>query len=139
MNTFKRYLSIFLIIGCIIFVFGLILIAKDKSIFSWKMVLGFIIAILVYVVPMSLFLSYQASVVKIQINKSNVDIIKEIDSIATNKCNRKSKEVYDDYVLYKMENDFSAWLTNPITVSNYEDYIVLKVPRAYAKYYYNLA
>lgn len=92
MKTFKRYLSVFIIIGVIIFAIGFVLLAIDKTYFKWQMVIALLAAICIYVFPMSLYLSSRASTVEVRINKSKNELINKIDDISFNKCNRKNKK-----------------------------------------------
>lgn len=135
MGTFKRYLFVFLIIGCVIFLIGFILITIDKTLFKWQFILSFAVVICIYIFPMSLYLSHQASIVEMKIGKSNANVVTEIDSISINDCNRKEKKIHGNDTIYSMNNKFAAWLTNPIKVSDYGEYIILEVPRAYVKHY----
>ena len=135
MTTFKRYFSVFLTIGIVIFVLGCALTLKDN--FKWHNVIAFILAIFIYIFPMSLYLSQQASIVELKIIKSNENIITEIEKISTTKCNRENKEVKNGEIIYSMKNDFSTWLTNPIKVLDHGEYIILEVPRAYKNQFNN--
>jgi len=139
MNTFKRYLSVFLIIGVIIFAIGFILLAIDKTYFKWQMITALAAAICIYVFPMSLYLSSRASTVEVKINKSKNELINKIDDISFNKCNRKNKKEAGKETIYTTTNKFSTWLTNPVKVSDHDDYIIVEVPKAYKKYYTSLA
>ncbi len=139
MNTFKRYLSVFLIIGVIIFVIGFILLAIDKTYFKWQMITALAAAICIYVFPMSLYLSSRASTVEVKINKSKNELINKIDDISFNKCNRKNKKEVGKETIYTTTNKFSTWLTNPVKVSDHDEYIIVEVPKAYKKYYTSLA
>lgn len=139
MNTFKRYLSVFLIIGVIIFAIGFILLAIDKTYFKWQMITALAAAICIYVFPMSLYLSSRASTVEVKINKSKNELINKIDDISFNKCNRKNKKEVGKETIYTTTNKFSTWLTNPVKVSDHDDYIIVEVPKAYKKYYTSLA
>ena len=138
MNTFKRYLSVFLSIGVIIFAIGFVLLAIDKTYFKWQMITALIAAICIYVFPMSLYLSSRASTVEVRINKSKNELINKIDDISFNKCNRKNKKEVGKETIYSTNNKFSAWLTNPIKVSDHDEYIIVEVPYAYKKYYTSL-
>lgn len=138
MSTFKRYLCVFLAIGVFIFVIGLILIIKDKELFNWQFIAIFALSICIYVFPMSMYLSGQASTVEIRIDKSLPDIIDKIDNISFNKCNRKRKEINGSDITYYMTDQFSAWLTNPVKVTNFDKYFILEVPKAYKRYYASL-
>jgi energy-coupling factor transporter transmembrane protein EcfT len=135
MGTFKRYLFVFIIIGCVIFLIGFILIAIDKTLFKWKFILSFILAICIYIFPMFLYLSHQASIVELKIGKLDENVVTEIDSISINDCNRKEKKIHGNAIIYSMNNKFGEWLTNPIRVSDYGEYVILEVPRAYVKHY----
>lgn len=138
MSTFKRYLCTFLAIGAIIFIFGLILIIKDRKLFNLKFISFFVLAIVIYVFPMSLFCSKRASLEEIRINKTSVNIIEEIDVISSRDCNRKIKTCNDNVIIYSMDDKFSAWLTNPIEVTDYGEYLIINVPKAYSKYFKSL-
>lgn len=138
MSTFKRYLCVFLAIGIFVFIIGLILIIEDKELCDWRFIVIFALSICIYVFPMSIYLSGQASIVEIRIDKPIPDIIDKIDNISLNKCNRKRKEINGSDITYYMSNRFSAWLTNPIKVSNFDKYLILEVPKAYKKYYTSL-
>lgn len=135
MNTFKRYLCFFGIIGILIIIVGLCLLSHDEKLFNWKFIPFFIIAVCIYVFPMSYLLSNQASVLELRINKNDKDVIKAIDSISFNKCNRKEKYVHNNEVTYSMKNFLGKWLTNPIKATFFNDYIMLSVPKAYEKYF----
>ena len=139
MKTFKRYLSVFMIIGVIIFAIGFVLLAIDKTYFKWQMVIALLAAICIYVFPMSLYLSSRASTVEVRINKSKNELINKIDDISFNKCNRKNKKEVGKETIYSATDKFSAWLTNPVKVSDHDEYIIVEVPKAYKKYYTSLA
>ena len=139
MNTFKRYFSVFLSIGVIIFAIGFVLLAIDKTYFKWQMVIALFAAICIYVFPMSLYLSSCASTVEVRINKSKNELINKIDDISFNKCNRKNKKEVGKETIYSADNKFSAWLTNPVKVSDHDEYVIVEVPKAYKKYYTSLA
>lgn len=135
MNTFKKYLSVFLVIGAFVFIIGLILIIKDKRLFNWTFIAFFIFAISIYVFPMSLFFSMQASTVEIRIDDTSSETIEKIEEVSLKKCNRNNKECYDNIIVYSMSDKFCAWLTNPIEVSKHSDYIIINVPRAYERHF----
>lgn len=78
---------------------------------------------------MSIYLSAQSSTVEIRIDKPMPDIIDKIDNISLNKCNRKRKEENGSDITYYMTDRFSAWLTNPIKVTNFDTYLILEVPK----------
>ncbi|MCR4638624.1 hypothetical protein [Ruminococcus sp.] len=139
MNTFKRYLSVFLIIGAVIFAIGFVLLAIDKTYFKWQMITALFAAICIYVFPMSLYLSSQASTVEIRINKSKNELVNKIDDISFNKCNRKNKKEVGKEMIYSAADKFSAWLTNPVKVYDHDEYVIVEVPKAYKKYYTSLA
>lgn len=139
MNTFKRYLSVFLIIGAIIFAVGFVLLAIDKTYFKWQMIAALFAAICIYVFPMSFFLSSSASTVEVRIDKSKNELMNKIDDISFNKCNRKDKKEAGKETIYSAADKFSAWLTNPVKVSDHGEYVIVEVPRAYKKYYTSLA
>ena len=139
MKTFKRYLSVFMIIGVIIFAIGFVLLAIDKTYFKWQMVIALLAAICIYVFPMSLYLSSRASTVEVRINKSKNELINKIDDISFNKCDRKDKKEIGKETIYSKTNRFSAWLTNPVKVSDHDEYVIVEVPKAYKKFYTNLA
>ena len=139
MNTFKRYLSVFLIIGFIIFAIGFVLLAIDQTYFCWQMVAALLGAVCIYVIPMSVYLSSRASTVEVRINKSKNELNNEIDDISFNKCNRKNKKVVGKETIYSATDRFSAWLTNPVKVSDHDGYVIVEVPKAYKKYYTSLA
>lgn len=139
MKTFKRYLSVFLIIGAVIFAVGFVLLAIDKTYFKWQMVVALSAAICIYVFPMSLYLSSRASTVEVRINKSKNELIKKIDDISFNKCNRKNKEEVGNETIYSATDRFSAWLTNPVKLSDHDGYVIVEVPKAYKKYFTSLA
>ena len=139
MNTFKRYLSVFLIIGAFVLAVGSVLLAIDKTYFKWQMVIALSAAVCIYVFPMSLFLSDSASTVEVRINKPKNELIDKIDEISFNKCNRKNKKEAGKETIYLSDNKFSAWLTNPVKVSDHDEYVIVEVPKAYKKYYSSLA
>ena len=139
MNTFKRYLSVFLIIGAVIFAVGFVLLAIDQTYFKWQMIIALLAAICIYVFPMSFFLSSSESTVEVRINKSKNELINKIYSISFNKCNRKNKKEAGKETMYSATNKFSAWLTNPVKVSDYDEYVIIEVPKAYKKLYTSLA
>lgn len=139
MKTFKRYLSVFMIIGVIIFAIGFVLLAIDKTYFKWQMVIALLAAICIYVFPMSLYLSSRALTVEVRINKSKNELINKIDDISFNKCNRKNKKEVGKETIYSATDKFSAWLTNPVKVSDHDEYVIVEVPKAYKKYYTSLA
>ena len=139
MKTFKRYLSVFMNIGVIIFAIGFVLLAIDKTYFKWQMVIALLAAICIYVFPMSLYLSSRASTVEVRINKSKNELINKIDDISFNKCNRKNKKEVGKETIYSATDKFSAWLTNPVKVSDHDEYVIVEVPKAYKKYYTSLA
>lgn len=139
MKTFKRYLSVFMIIGVIIFAIGFVLLAIDKTYFKWQMVIALLAAICIYVFPMSLYLSSRASTVEVRINKSKNELINKIDDILFNKCNRKNKKEVGKETIYSATDKFSAWLTSPVKVSDHDEYVIVEVPKAYKKYYTSLA
>ena len=139
MKTFRRYLSVLLIIGFIIFAAGFVLLAIDKTYFCWQMVTAWLGAVCIYVFPMSLYLSSRASTVEVKINKSKDELIDDIDDISFNKCNRKKKEEVGEETIYSSANRFSAWLTNPVKVSDHDKYVIVEVPKEYEKYYASLA
>ena len=120
-----------MIIGVIIFAIGFVLLAIDKTYFKWQMVIALLAAICIYVFPMSLYLSSRASTVEVRINK--------IDDISFNKCNRKNKKEVGKETIYSATDKFSAWLTNPVKVSDHDEYVIVEVPKAYKKYYTSLA
>ena len=139
MNTFKRYLSVLLIIGAVIFAIVFVLLAIDKTYFKWQMIIALLAAVCIYVLPMSLFLSSRASTVEVRINKSKNELINKIDDISFNKCNRKNKKEAGKETIYSATDRFSAWLTNPVKVSDHDEYVIVEVPKAYKKYYSSLA
>lgn len=139
MKTFKRYLSVFMIIGVIIFTIGFVLLAINKTYFKWQMVIALLAAICIYVFPMSLYLSSRTSTVEVRINKSKNELINKIDDISFNKCNRKNKKEVGKETIYSAADKFSAWLTNPVKVSDHDEYVIVEVPKAYKKYYTSLA
>ena len=139
MNTFKRYLSVFLIIGAFILAVGSVLLAIDKTYFKWQMVIALSAAVCIYVFPMALFLSDSASTVEVRIDKPKNELIDKIDEISFNKCNRKNKKEAGKETIYSSDNKFSAWLTNPVKVSDHDEYVIVEVPKAYKKYYSSLA
>ena len=139
MKTFKRYLSVFMIIGVIIFTIGFVLLAIDKTYFKWQMVIALLAAICIYVFPMSLYLSSRTSTVEVRINKSKNELINKIDDISFNKCNRKNKKEVGKETIYSATDKFSTWLTNPVKVSDHDEYVIVEVPKAYKKYYTSLA
>ena len=139
MKTFKRYLSVFLIIGAVIFAVGFVLLALDKTYFKWQMVVALSAAICIYVFPMSLYLSSRASTVEVRINKSKNELIKKIDDISFNKCNRKNKKEAGNETIYSATDRFSAWFTNPVKLSDHDGYVIVEVPKAYKKYFTSLA
>lgn len=139
MKTFKRYLSVFLAIGGIVFAVGFVLLAIDKTYFKWQMIAALLAAVCIYVFPMSLYLSSRASTVEVRINKSKNELINKIDDISFNKCNRKNKKENGKETIYSAADKFSAWLTNPVKVSDHDGYVIVEVPMAYKKYYTSLA
>lgn len=139
MNTFKRYLSVFLSIGVIIFAIGFVLLAIDQTYFKWQMITALLAAICIFVFPMSFYLSSQASTVEVRINKSKNELINKIDDISSNKCNRKNKKEVGKETIYSAANKFSAWLTNPVKLSDNNEYVIVEVPKAYKKLFTSLA
>lgn len=139
MKTFKRYLSVFLAIGGIVFAVGFVLLAIDKTYFKWQMIAALLAAVCIYVFPMSLYLSSRASTVEVRINKSKNELIDKIDDISFNKCNRKNKKEAGKETIYSAADKFSAWLTNPVKVSDHDGYVIVEVPRTYKKYFTSLA
>ena len=128
-----------MIIGVIIFAIGFVLLAIDKTYFKWQMVIALLAAICIYVFTMSLYLSNRASTVEVRINKSKNELINKIDDISFNKCNRKNKKEVGKETIYSAADKFSAWLTNPVKVSDHDEYVIAEVPKAYKKYYTSLA
>ena len=128
-----------MIIGVIIFAIGFVLLAIDKTYFKWQMVIALLAAICIYVFPMSLYLSSRASTVEVRINKSKNELINKIDDISFNKCNRKNNKEVGKETIYSATDKFSAWLTNPVKVSDHDEYVIVEVPKAYKKYYTSLA
>ncbi|MBP3272258.1 MAG: hypothetical protein J6M17_08580 [Ruminococcus sp.] len=139
MSTKKRYLSVFLGIGAIIFTIGFVLLAIDKTYFKWQMITALLAGICIYVFPMSLYLSSLASTVEVRIDKSKNNLINKIDDISFNKCDRKDKKEIGKETIYSKTNRFSAWLTNPVKVSDHDEYVIVEVPKAYKKFYTSLA
>jgi len=139
MKTFKRYLSVFLIIGAVIFAVGFVLLAIDRTYFKWQMVIALLAAVCIYVFPMSLFLSNSASTVDVRVNRTKSELIDKIDDISFNKCNRKNKKEVGKETIYSSADKFRAWLTNPVKVSDHDEYVIVEVPKAYKKYYSGLA
>jgi hypothetical protein len=63
------------------------------------------------------------------IEKEN--ILNNLDSFAIKKTNRKNRVVTNNSIIYTYNSRYSKWLTNPIRVEIFDNYIKIILPKAY--------
>lgn len=134
MKAFKRYLLHFSAIGLVVFILGLIAIHDDKQLFSIKFIPFFVMAILIYVFPMSFIFSKLTEKYSFKIENSSPELMIKLDRLFLEPVNQKRVKRTDNGVIYySYKNKYSSWLAGDISVTQYDDYTVVNAPKRYAK------
>lgn len=137
MDTFKRYLLHFTLIGiAIILCLAILVFLTELKNTNFKVLITGAVMILVFSLLMAmsfaeLLAKNQEIIVKFNNDNEKANIISNLDSFALKKANRKDKVIANNTILYTYNSSYSRWLTNPIRVEIFDDYIKINLPKAY--------
>ncbi|MGN0316440.1 MAG: hypothetical protein ACI4E1_00720 [Lachnospira sp.] len=97
----------------------------------------YVVAMIVYVLPMSYIKSKEAKLTRLEFSKELIDE-KSIEQIINKRTNRVLTYEDEEKKIYQMNNKYYKWLTKEIILEKSSDRIYLTIPNTYIKYFCNI-
>lgn len=133
MKTFTRYfLHFFLIVFTIFFILFILTMFDEKINLNLTAIILYILTMFVYILPMSLFYGHNAELIRLKITNDEDGTNKElINTFIIQEAKRTEKQEQGNGIVYYMKNSYYKWLTNPISVHEEKDNLIIDLPQIY--------